>query len=154
MVVIYKPEEKETFLAVDDEHPPFPLSHLFDDFFSPRPLFSLSRRPWNPPTDVYETQDFIVIKMELAGMNEDDIEITLENNILTIQGHRAEEHPGDKKNYHLMELHYGNFQRVFSLPGKFTRNDINATYKDGFLKITIPKTSAPPREVKTEVEGE
>ena len=154
MVMTHKPYEKEPFLLVDDEYPPFPLPHSLDDIFSTRHLFSLSHRPWNPPTDVYETRDFIVIKMELAGTNEDDIEITLENNVLTIQGQRSEEPTAHKKNYHLMELHYGKFQRVFKLPQKIARNEINATYKDGFLKITIPKSPTQPRQVKIEVEEE
>ena len=126
-------------LSDAEEEDVCPFSHIFDEFLSPKASFSLNKIPWNPPTDIYETQDLIVIRMELAGVNKEHIDISLLDQILTIQGYRHEETPVKKKNYHLMEIHYGPFQRSFRLPMPIKRNDINANYKDGFLKITIPK---------------
>ena len=91
---------------------------LFDNYFSSqRPLFSLSGKMWNPPTDVYETSDSIVVKMEIAGVRQDKLEISLEENFLIIRGCRHEEHPLPKENYHLMEIRYGRFERVFPMLG-------------------------------------
>lgn len=85
----------------------------FDNFFSSqRPLFSLSERLWNPPTDVYETAEAVFIKMEIAGLRDDDIDITVEDNLLRIRGCRREETPAqvdagpgasERANYHLMK---------------------------------------------------
>jgi len=144
---------KQLLLEVDDD--PFcPISNIFGDFFSKRPLFSLQNQPWNPPTDVYETPGTIIIKMELAGIIKDEIEITLENNILTIQGHRSEDNSSPKKNYYLMEIHFGYFHRSFSLPPELDRDNIQAGYKDGFLKITIPKKSIGSDEIPINTERE
>jgi len=126
------------------ESPEDSLCHLFPmlgDFINRKPLFSLNQQPWNPPTDIYETPAEIVIKMELAGVNKDEINILLEKDILTVQGHRVESTPSKKKDYHLMEIHFGSFQRGFKLPLSLAKNNIQANYKDGFLIITIPKRS-------------
>ncbi len=116
------------------------MKTVLDNFFSSqRPLFSLSDKIWNPPTDLYETADSIVIKMEIAGVKNENIEIKIENSHLVIKGSRVEEPDAQKENYHLMEIHYGNFKRLFALPTKLSLNDIRAYYKDGFLKVVIPK---------------
>jgi len=126
-------------LLENDEDDLLPFAHTLDEFISTRGSFTLNRIPWNPPTDIYETQDCIVLKMELSGVKGDDIDVTIHNNILTVYGCRYEEAPEKKKNYHLMEIHYGSFERNFRLPTRINKNNINATYKEGFLIITIPK---------------
>ena len=148
------------FQNIDDET--FcPESHFWGDLFAKRPVFSLFQTQiggWNPPTDIYETVtgdelEVIVIKMEIAGVNKEDIDIKLDKNILTIQGRRLEEPGARKKNYHLIEVHYGFFQRSFRLPPHIDKRDIQASYKEGFLKITIPKKDTRPGEVRIETEG-
>lgn len=112
---------------------------LHGSLLSPRAIFSLSERFWTPPTDVYETADTIVVKMEIAGLKEDEIEIVVKDNYLHIRGNRIEETPNPKKRFHIVELHYGTFMRTFELPNAIKKDDISAVYKDGFLKIAIPK---------------
>jgi HSP20 family protein len=125
-------------LNIEDD--PFcPISDILGDFVTRRPLFSLNKQPWNPPTDIYETETAILIKMELAGVKKKDVEITLDHDILSIQGHRMEEDPSLKKNYHLMEIHFGIFKRSFKIPPHFNKDNIRATYKDGFLEVSIIK---------------
>jgi len=124
------------------------IKNLCDNFFSTqRPLFSLSQKIWNPPTDVYETKDEIIIKMEIAGVRKADIEITAENNRLMVRGNRNDPIHIGKENYHIMEIHYGHFERIFGLPKNLDHTKINAVYKDGFLNVSIPKIKSIPREI-------
>ncbi len=106
-------------------------------------MYSITERPWDPPTDVYETCDSIVIKMEIAGVNQDNIDIILEDDTLLVKGWRQEENPSKKEHYLLMEIHYGRFERIFLLPRNFVAGKIEASYKSGFLNIIIPKLSKP-----------
>lgn len=124
-----------------------PFSHAFDDFISPKGSFSLNRIPWNPPTDIYETQDSIVVKMELSGVRGENINVSVQNNVLTVEGERFEDSPVKKKKYHLMEIHYGTFLRAFKMPREISRNDIDANFKNGFLVITIPKRLGTPEPI-------
>jgi HSP20 family protein len=131
------------------------IKTVFDDFFSSqRPLFSLSERIWNPPTDVYETCESMVIKMEIPGVKEENIDVSVENNLLLIRGRRLEEAPLRKENYYLMEISYGRFERVFALPSGLSLKDIAAEYKDGFLRVSIPKSKARTEGVKIKIEQE
>lgn len=102
-------------------------------------MFSMFERPWLPPTDIYETKEQLVIKMEIAGVQLKDIEIILDGQTLVVSGYRHEEPAVDKENYHMMEIHYGKFDRVFVLPKNIVAGSIQAFYKDGFLKIIVPK---------------
>lgn len=132
----------DTRQLLNFEDDPFcPMSDILGDFITRRPLFSLNKRSWDPPTDIYETETAIVIKMELAGVNKKDVEITLDHDILSIQGYRMEEEPSLKRNYHLMEIHFGIFKRIFKIPHLLNKDNIHATYKDGFLKVSIHKIS-------------
>jgi len=124
-----------------------PFSHVFDDFISPKSSFSLNRIPWNPPTDIYETQDTIVVKMELSGVRVEHIKVSVQNNILTVEGERFEDSPVKKKKYHLMEIHYGAFHRAFKLTREISRNEIDANFKNGFLVINIPKRLGAPEPI-------
>jgi len=127
-------------LFEDYEDPQNKIKNILDNFFSSqRPLFSLSDKIWNPPTDLYETADAIIIKMEIAGVKSSNIEISIQDNHLIIKGSRLDDPDVTKENYHLMEIHFGNFKRLFTLPSKLSLNDIRAYYKDGFLKVIIPK---------------
>ena len=140
---------------LDVEDDPFcPISHIYGDFFAQRTLFSLHNQPWNPPTDIYEIPGTMIIKMELAGVKKEEIEIILDHNVLTIQGHRAEDNPFPKKNYYLMEIHFGYFFRSFNLSHEWDRDNIQANYKDGFLTITIHKKSSGSDEIPIDTGGE
>lgn len=97
-------------------------------------------KTWYPPTDVYETDDHVVVKVEIAGMEEGDFTISLSGRMLTITGVRFD--PAAKLAYQQMEIAYGRFQTEVYLPRPVADNEIEATYKDGFLKVVLPKAEA------------
>jgi HSP20 family protein len=101
---------------------------------------------WSPPTDEYETEDAYVVRVEIAGMQDDDFEILLENNTLLISGSRAD-FPG-RRAYQQMEIRFGKFATAVSLPGPVNVDQARAEYKDGFLTVVLPKV--PPNQIKVE----
>lgn len=113
---------------------------LIDNFMEgSRPVFCPAERAWTPPTDIFETCDAIHIKMELAGVRDEDIEVKVNDNFLIVRGKRADEQRVKRENFHLMEIQYGAFERVFGLPAHMEVKSVTATLKDGFLLIRIPK---------------
>jgi HSP20 family protein len=128
---------------------------LLDNFFSSqRPLFSLSKQVWNPPTDMYETAEATLIKIEVAGLDESQMQITTDRNLLMIRGHRAHGHADPKINYHLMEIHYGCFERVFAFSFELDEACIKASYEKGFILVEIAKRPARATNVTIEVRQE
>jgi HSP20 family protein len=104
---------------------------------------------WSPSVDIFETENEIVIKAELPGMEAKDIDIRLENNVLMLKGERRFEKDTKNENYHRVERSYGNFSRSFSLPAFVDESSVCAAYKDGLLKISIPKKEkAKSKEIK------
>ncbi len=94
---------------------------------------------WFPPVDIYETDDYIVLKAELPGVDNRHVSIEVDGNVLTLKGERKFEKSLSEENYHRMERFYGGFQRSFSLPDVVDKTGIKALFKDGVLKITVPK---------------
>ncbi len=112
--------------------------------------FNLASGVWSPPADVFESPDAIVIKMELPGIDPDDLEITLDQSLLIVRGRRrrgCEEHG---LVYHLVEIRHGAFERAFELPRHLDLQDIRAEYKEGYLFIVAPKQKRAPRVVPIE----
>ena len=101
---------------------------------------------WSPPTDVYETDEAYVIRVEIAGMREDDFEVLLENNTLLISGSRPD--LTERRAYQQMEIRFGKFSTALHLPGPVNIELAHAEYKDGFLTIVLPK--ATPNQIKVE----
>ena len=99
----------------------------------------LSTTAWNPSVDVFENDNEVVFKAELPGMNAKDIDVKLENNILTLKGERRFEKETKEENYHRIEREYGTFSRSFALPTAVNGEKVTAEYKDGVLKVTLPK---------------
>jgi len=101
--------------------------------------FTWQVRPnvWRPPTDVYETIESVIVKMEIAGMREEDIEVALQGDILMISGSRSDSL--ERKAYHQMEIPFGRFSVVIELPASVETENATAEYKDGFLTIRLPK---------------
>jgi HSP20 family protein len=97
-------------------------------------------RIWRPPTDVYETDDGIVVKVEVAGMAEDDFAITFSDRNLIIAGMRRD--PAAKLGYHQMEIPYGEFRTDVYVSEAVDVDGIEASYEDGFLLVTLPKAGA------------
>ena len=93
---------------------------------------------WRPPTDVYETEESFIVKVEIAGMREEDIEVAVENNILLVSGNRADT-PERKAYYHQMEIQSGKFEIAVELPAPIDVEKAGAEYKDGFLTVNLPK---------------
>jgi HSP20 family protein len=94
---------------------------------------------WSPAVDIFETADEIVVKAELPGMERKDIALNLENNVLTLRGERRFAKETKDENYHRIERSYGSFSRAFSLPTTVDEEQIRADYREGVLKIVLPK---------------
>jgi HSP20 family protein len=103
---------------------------------------------WSPPTDVYETLGNYVIKVEIAGMRDEDFEVAFENNILRISGYRPD--LNERRAYHQMEIRFGRFELALELPISVDIESASAEYKDGFLTIILPKTPSKQDEVENE----
>ncbi len=116
------------------------MDRVFDDFFGLMPARREgSATMWSPSVDISETADNFVVRAELPGMKKDDIELEVENNVLSIRGERKFEKTDEGENYHFMERSYGSFYRSFTLPKNVDSETIGAEYKDGMLIVTIPK---------------
>lgn len=94
---------------------------------------------WNPPTDVYETEANYVIKVEIAGMRDEDFDVAFENNILMIGGYRSD--LNERRAYHQMEIRFGRFEIAVELPATLNMEKATAEYKDGFLIVMLPKSN-------------
>jgi HSP20 family protein len=95
---------------------------------------------WRPPTDVYETDENVVVRVEVAGMKETDFSISLSDRVLIITGVRHD--PSPKVAYHQMEIRYGDFRTEVFLHWSVEQESIVATYSDGFLQVMLPKVGA------------
>ena len=106
---------------------------------------------WLPPVDVAETQDRIVVRAELPGVNQDQIQIEFENGLLTIRGERNFQKQ-DGTTWHRVERVYGSFSRTFTLPSTVDAEHITAESKDGVLRVHLPKRAeSKPRQIKVGV---
>jgi len=106
---------------------------------------------WAPPVDVAEEKDKIFVRVEVPGMNENDLKVSFEDGLLTVSGERQFERKDDR-NYHRIERTYGTFTRTFSLPRTVNANAISAQYVNGILEIEIPKLEeAKPKQIQINV---
>jgi len=94
---------------------------------------------WLPAVDVFDTREAVVLRAELAGMSPDDIEIEVEDNVLTIKGERRFEEKVDEERYYRVERRFGSFQRGLALPQGVKADEITAGYEDGILTVTVPR---------------
>jgi HSP20 family protein len=107
---------------------------------------------WAPAVDIYETENELVIKADLPDVVEKDVDVRVENTMLTIRGERKFEESVKEDNYLRIERAYGSFSRSFSLPNTVNTDAIQATYKDGVLKVVLPKRAeSKPKQVKINV---
>lgn len=100
-------------------------------------------RLWRPPTDVFETDDLLIVRVEIAGMREADFTISLEDRRLVVGGSRPDQ--AERRAYHQMEIPFGEFSTEIELSTPVVAERVEAVYRDGFLKITLPK--AKPRQI-------
>ena len=105
-----------------------------------------------PPVDVYEDEHKVVIKVEAPGIDQKDLDIRVENRLLTISGERKFEQSEKKENYQRVERQYGSFTRSFTLPGTLDTESIAADYDNGVLKVTLAKRAeAKPKQIKVNI---
>ena len=116
-----------------------PLPARFGGLFGKDLEAPLSTTAWNPSVDIFENDNEVIVKAELPGMNAKDIEVKLENNVLMLKGERRFEKETKEENYHRVEREYGIFSRSFALPTAINEDKVTAEYKDGVLKIVMPK---------------
>lgn len=107
---------------------------------------------WVPAVDIYETNDDVVVKAELPGVEKDQIGVEVKGGVLTLRGERKHEKEVKEENYHRIERSYGTFLRSFALPVSVDQDKVSARFKDGVLDIDLPKKEkAKPRQVKVDV---
>ncbi|MBC7795493.1 MAG: Hsp20/alpha crystallin family protein [Pyrinomonadaceae bacterium] len=115
------------------------VNRLFMTSFGRGDNEQMSHGSWLPSVDISETQNEIVIEAELAGLKPEDVEISIENNTLTLRGERKLEKKEQSDNYHRVERSYGSFTRSFTLPRTVSGDEANAEFNHGVLKIALPK---------------
>ena len=131
------------------------FDRLFREAFSP--LFGqregeFSTRAWAPAVDIFETENSIVLKAELPGVDPKDVEVRVEDNTLYLKGERKFEKETKEENYHRIERSYGSFARSFALPNSMDAEKVAAEYQDGLLTLTLPKREeAKPKTIKINI---
>jgi len=138
------------------EQDPFDTLMRFQDDLSraigtrnAQPREHVSTRVWSPLVDVYEDADAIVIRTDLPGVNQDDIDIEMNNDMLTIRGERKFDDEARRDNYVRVERQYGAFQRTFTIGIPVEPDKIRAVFKNGILELTLPKAEiTKPRKVQ------
>jgi len=117
------------------------INRLFDRSFFPS--FSLddemSLGNWRPVVDIYENDETLVVKLELPGVDKNDISVDLKDGVLTLSGKRSHEKEVKEENYYRKERAYGSFHRSFNVPAEIDPDKVKAEFKDGILKVEIPK---------------
>jgi len=127
------------------------VNRLFESTF-PRRSDNSALTTWAPAVDIYETENELVVKADLPDVSEKDLDVRVENNMLTIRGERKFEKKVEEENYLRVERTYGTFSRSFSLPNTVNNEAIKADYKNGVLTVTLPKRAeSKPKQVKVNV---
>jgi HSP20 family protein len=126
------------------------MSRVFGDDRLFRPSESVG---WTPSCDIYEDDDALSLRFELAGVEPKDVDIRFENGVLTVRGERKLEREDKRDNYHRIERQYGTFTRSFTLPASVDGEKIRAEAKNGVLQVMLPKRAeAKPRSIQVKVQ--
>ena len=134
-------------LAIQEE-----MNKLFDEKLDKFSEGALQERIWEPLVDIYEEEDKFVIKAEVPDVDKKDIEITIEDNVLTIKGEKKFEREEKKENYLRAERYYGAFRRSFTLPATVDKENVKASLDKGVLTIEIPKKEeTKPKKIEIDV---
>jgi HSP20 family protein len=131
------------------------MNRLFNSFFdTPTPANGNAFRRWIPAMDLVQTESSYVLTADLPGLTESDVNIELDDNVLTISGERKAEHEDRKAGYHRVERSYGSFRRSLTLPEGVDADAVKATFENGVLEVTVPKpVHQAPRKVQITVGG-
>jgi HSP20 family protein len=129
------------------------LNSIFNDFARPEgEQESLAMGSFIPPVDVYEDAQKLVLKLEVPGIKQEDMDVHLENQTLTIKGERNFEKDEKEENFHRIERRYGTFTRSFTLPQTVDAASVKANYEHGVLTVSLDKKeAAKPKQVKVEI---
>jgi HSP20 family protein len=130
------------------------MNRIFRESFNPEsPEEALTTANFAPPVDVYEDEHNITLKIEVPGIDEKDINVSIENNTLTVRGERRFEKDEKEENFHRVERMYGSFTRSFTMPNTVDPEEVSAHYEKGVLKIRLAKKAeAKPKLIKVNVE--
>lgn len=102
-----------------------------------------------PPVDIYEDEHSIKLRLEIPGVDEKDLDVRVENNVLTVRGERRFSNEEKEENFHRIERRYGSFSRSFTLPNTVDTDNVNANYNNGLLELTLAKRAeAKPKQIK------
>ncbi len=128
------------------------IHRLMGGFFKDvKPLAYRADQAFHPPMDIYETEEHLVVILEIAGMKPEEFQVIFEKDLLSIRGTRIEKCSQPKTHLHQMEIDYGHFERTLQIPFPLKTDEFKATYQQGFLVITVPKftpANSDPVEVK------
>ncbi|MDO8444510.1 MAG: Hsp20/alpha crystallin family protein [Deltaproteobacteria bacterium] len=131
------------------------MDRMFEDSLSRFRIPEEATMPtfWSPSVDIYETDENIVLKAELPGVDKKEVSVEVKDNTLILKGERKREKEVKEENYHRVERSFGTFMRSFSLPVTVKQDQVKAKFKDGVLEVTLPKAEeAKHKQVKVEVE--
>ncbi len=129
------------------------MNRLFEEQYGGRE--ELTTGAFVPPVDIYEDEHNIQLKLEVPGIEEKDLDIKVENNVLTVSGERKLEKEEKEENFHRVERRYGSFTRSFTLPNTIDTGNIQADYDNGVLKIRLAKRAeAKPKQIKVNIGGQ
>jgi HSP20 family protein len=128
------------------------MNWLFDSFFG-RPGAPQTAEPmWMPPVDMYETRDDLHVAVEVPGIREKEVSVSITGDVLTVKGERKWDKELNDDGYHRRERGYGKFERIVALPVPVQADKVKAAYRDGVLEITLPKAEeVKPKEIKIDI---
>jgi HSP20 family protein len=133
----------EAFWNRDESDDIFDMRSDLERFFSNMPLWrrpsAVFEKAWKPLCDVYECPEHFTVVVELAWVDEEKVEVTLHGRVLSIRGHRSRFRPPDMSNTYMLEINYGDFERVLELPTDIDADATRAIYRKGLLEIILPK---------------
>jgi HSP20 family protein len=119
------------------------MDRLFDRFFEAIPGGAMEATgDWMPKADISETKDAIVVRAEIPGVEQKDLQVRLQDELLTIKGEKHQEQEDRDERHHHIERSYGSFSRTMRLPSSVDAGKVTATFKEGVLTVTLPKTAA------------
>jgi HSP20 family protein len=151
MTLLTRREPFRQFSTMQDR-----MNRLFRESYSPEvPDDSLTTTSFAPPVDIYEDEHNITLKLEVPGIDEKDIDVSVENSTLTVHGERKIEKEEKEENFRRIERQYGSFTRSFTLPSSVDSGQVSAHYDKGVLKIKLAKKAeAKPKQIKVNVGNE
>ncbi len=128
------------------------MDRVWDKFFTERPFVRAFAEEWSPSVDISETEDKLLIKAELPGLEANDVNVSISGDLLTIKGEKKKEEEEKDEHHHYIERYAGSFQRSFRLPVNVQADKVEAAFDKGVLNVTLPKVEeAKKKEIEVKV---